>query len=791
MNSEAYWSYHSGMPAVQRDYLRHARTLRFLPLSVPEDTGNTFQIKLRTTQYAPNHIVTLRNSVDGWARDVFGMYRDREWIFTLEKGIYPAGMRLKFLLDRERWMQGGDLLLPAPNDQTWTEAEVVFTGQDARFPHGYDNLHVSEDASQQAVVHSNYDETVAYDVVIVGSGMGGGTLADALTDRGVKTLVLDAGSLEFPTHIVNVPGEWSKLPGRHGLGHFTNEDGSKFIGGVQMNLGGRSVFWSGIIPRMQGWELASWPQPIRDYLTQQDGGYDRAEKQMRKQVTLGPYQDGVMKRLTQKFGQDWDVVITPRSRDQPEVNVPSIIKSSTGVYSTAELLLDSLTTKGRVGRDHLNVNLNHLVTELQRQDGKVSAVICQDLVGNRTRTYQGKYIVLAAGSVESPKVALQSKLPNAKIGVGLTDHPAYFSNVYTIPAGSEFAGVDKHAKIYFYPRANGRQFNVEVTINGEYWDVRHADDEVWQARLGSKTETRVQFKFLLASALDDENYIRLNASGSGKLRVKVKPNLSGSSPADWAAVRDLRNELCNFFGIAGVPVEDFMHFGNEGTVHHAGGSLRMSGDGSGVVDTDLRFEGIENLVCMRRVRFPAHPGGESVPHAGRLEPAARRSPRAEARTVNHSPQAQHSYGKAKEKSANRPSLYQGEDQICKEDTHRKRRRESRARNRVRQARPATPCRSVARGQGSEAPASGVGAGRQGGRGGCRSDGHRARGKAGRRGRPRGESLGHAQLGRSLSRRTDDAEGAAALRGKRPRARARGCARHRRRAADGRSAGRRG
>jgi hypothetical protein len=297
MNPNPFWSCHSGAPTSLRDYVRRARNLRFLPLSVPEDTGNTFQLRLRTSQYAPNHLVTVRNGIDGWSRDVFGIYRDGEWIFTLEKGLYPAGMALKFVLDWEHWMLGGDLQINQPNDRTWTEAEVVFTGYDGKFPHGYDNMRVNEDEGQQAVVHSNYDENVVYDVIVIGSGMGGGTLADALTDRGVRTFVLDAGSLDFHTHIANLPGEPWKLPWRHQTGPYTREGGSEFLFGVQMDLGGRSVFWSGIIPRMQGWELASWPQPIRTYLTT-GGGYDRAEKLMRKQVTLGPYQDGVMQKLS-------------------------------------------------------------------------------------------------------------------------------------------------------------------------------------------------------------------------------------------------------------------------------------------------------------------------------------------------------------------------------------------------------------------------------------------------------------------------------------------------------------
>ena len=40
-----------------------------------------------------------------------------------------------------------------------------------------------------------------------------------------------------------------------------------------------------------------------------------------------------------------------------------------------------------------------------------------------------------------------------------------------------------------------------------------------------------------------------------------------------------------------------MGYGNEGTVHHAGGTLRMSTNGTGVVDISLKFESYDNLYC--------------------------------------------------------------------------------------------------------------------------------------------------------------------------------------------------
>jgi choline dehydrogenase-like flavoprotein len=75
----------------------------------------------------------------------------------------------------------------------------------------------------------------------------------------------------------------------------------------------------------------------------------------------------------------------------------------------------------------------------------------------------------------------------------------------------------------------------------------------------------------------------------------VHRNATGSQL--FNEVRDVRNAVLTHLQAPHDP-NDGMHFGNEGTVHHAGGSMRMSGDHSGVVNEDLRMEGYDNLyVC--------------------------------------------------------------------------------------------------------------------------------------------------------------------------------------------------
>ncbi len=570
-----------------------------------------FDVKFRTQRYRPNHEVTIRNNVDGWWQDIYGAYYNGEWVFSLEKSKYRQGLEMKFVLDGHIWMEGDDIRLQPVTEHIFTEENVFFASVPPRYLHGYDNLRTDNTKLQQDAIPSNTDETIEYDVVVIGSGMGGGILADALSDVGQRVLVLEAGSLLYPTHITNLPGDWSRLASHHQVGHFTNEPGSDFLFGVQMNFGGRSVFWSGLIPRMHNWELLSWPESIRAYLTSSDG-YERAEKLMRKQRTLGRFQNRIVSSLQAAFA-DYDVEDLPRSRHQPNLdnqgNLENVIEASTGTFSTASLLLDSLSFHGPVGRDNLTINLNHLVTHIETDGNRATAVVCQDLVGNQQRRYRGKQIVLAVGSLETPRIALRSQLfdPHQKIGVGLTDHPAFFSQIYELDPSSPFAGFENHAKVMMYHKqatSTDHPYNVELLINPKYWDVAHADDDVWKQQVGNDQRTMVSLQFVCASPLDDRNRIFHKGEGQ-KLGVKVDRNQSGSHLRD--EVRNLRNRILDFLQARHDPNDDNMHFGNEGTVHHAGGSMRMSDNHTGVVDEKLRMEAYDNLYVCDVSVFPMIP----------------------------------------------------------------------------------------------------------------------------------------------------------------------------------------
>lgn len=154
-----------------------------------------------------------------------------------------------------------------------------------------------------------------------------------------------------------------------------------------------------------------------------------------------------------------------------------------------------------------------------------------------------------------------------------------------IPDGNPFGGSKRHAKAFLFEKAAtfaDHPFNVEVVVNPELWQVRNSDDELVPVPNPSK----IKMTFTFASLLDDAN--RVSSPGVGqKLSVRVKRNQAGVAHFD--AARVTRNAILASLGVP-FTAEEGMGYGNEGTVHHAGGTLRMSGNATGVVDSDLRFE---------------------------------------------------------------------------------------------------------------------------------------------------------------------------------------------------------
>ncbi|MEO0517916.1 MAG: hypothetical protein AAF171_11525 [Cyanobacteria bacterium P01_A01_bin.116] len=249
-----------------------------------------FTIRFDTLDFRPDMLVTLRSDVKGWANNIAGKYADDAWIFELAEGDFPNGLNFKFVLENTYWSFGDNFFVQPGAGQTY-----AYGGQ-VQFP-PMQELRTENPAIAQMFFQPDLDENKLHDVIVIGSGAGGGILADQLSDRGLDVLVLEAGSYLFPSHIANLPrqhqvGQFDKhvwgLWDEFQVTNYVNGQNSGYQGGQGFNLGGRSVFWGGLIPRMLSYEMDFWPQQIKWYL--EDSGYQQAEDLMNRMPQVpSPY----------------------------------------------------------------------------------------------------------------------------------------------------------------------------------------------------------------------------------------------------------------------------------------------------------------------------------------------------------------------------------------------------------------------------------------------------------------------------------------------------------------------
>ena len=525
------------------------------------------------------------------------------------------------------------------------------------FQNNYVNL-VTEKTQAHTRLIRDYDgANKDFDFIIIGSGMGGGLLADDLADRLGHThriLVLDMGSFIYPTHVYNI----NRTPNYSVAKHF-NVDNFKpfqtdhqYIGGKpQMALGGRSIFWSGLIPQVQDWELAFFPNKVRQDLSSKY--LSLAAEQMNESISLGDKAKELLQHFrNSSLNDDFDIQETPRALHQPYLNADGtpgdqFFVEPTGVFNTAELLINQvgLTPGTSQEGNGLFIKLNSFVEAINNVPFDWYEVITTNTIsGEQTRFYTPK-VIIAAGSTESPKLINRStiyhQLPEhlkQQVGFGLTDHPvtsesqAYVSSLGSSP-GIALSRRD-HAKLIFYSRgkldANGHvryPFNIEMNVNHEYWHLRNNDPSAEPA-IDDTSKTRVDIKFSFANCLDEDNGIFSHANDGYTPEIHFKrfswlddllqsrfPALAGwhkGQQAFFDLLNQTRNRVFNEFNdVEWITAEYGSGHGKQwpfgwGTVHHACGTLRMpwkadrnaNFNHESIVDEDLKVRGSAGIyVC--------------------------------------------------------------------------------------------------------------------------------------------------------------------------------------------------
>lgn len=279
------------------------------------------------------------------------------------------------------------------------------------------------------------------DVLIIGSGHSGGMAAKVLTEKGISCLLLNAGpivdvhkdtearppsSLPFrglkdPTRLphvfqatefnANVWVDEQEVPYTFDAQHPYNW--------VRVRLfGGRSLFWSRQSYRLSDYELKGkshdgfgddWPISLEDLAPY----YSRVEGIFRVTGNI----DGLPQYPDGNFVPDnspWCTCIQRVIAEAKKSNFPVCkIRSSMGIdglASSINLLLPDAFSTGK-----LKAIPNVVVRELRldRSTGLVNEVFFVDRLSRREMSVRARVVVLAAGTLESTRLLLNSKLANS------------------------------------------------------------------------------------------------------------------------------------------------------------------------------------------------------------------------------------------------------------------------------------------------------------------------------------------------------------------------------------------
>lgn len=266
-----------------------------------------------------------------------------------------------------------------------------------------------------------------YEAIVIGSGLGGGAAAFALSRAGFRTLLLERGGWAkrdaqdwSPRGILIDQRYRSRSPveveddrGHHSM--YPNEA-----------VGGMSVFYGGASLRLREKDFSSWPidyPAMEPYYTKAEhllevhgqAGVDEYEP-----PRSGGYRFGGIE-LTPPAKRIYDAAKAlghrpfkiPLALNFANKDRPVCIQCSTcdGFPCRIEAKNDvAMTLLGQAQASDLIVMPGMIVLKLETRNGRVVRVRCLDGTTKREVEFSAKVVILSAGALQSPAILLRSGL---------------------------------------------------------------------------------------------------------------------------------------------------------------------------------------------------------------------------------------------------------------------------------------------------------------------------------------------------------------------------------------------
>ena len=308
-------------------------------------------------------------------------------------------------------------------------------------------------------------------VVIIGSGAGGGTLANELAQKGISVVVLEAGkrieTTEFRNDEVAMFGLFTWLDPRTTSGSWTVAKTSPDMPvWICKLVGGTTVHWGACALRFQehefkprtrygdiaGADLLDWPIDLKEM----EPYYDRAEKRLGVTGTNGiprlpaSNHGKVMFAGAKKVGytkfMTTNMAINPVPRDgragcqQTGFCVQGCTFGAKWSTLLTEIPRAEATGKAEVRPECQAIHIEH------DDSGRITGVVYADRNGTLQRQ-KARVVAVAGNSIESPRLLLNSG--STKFPQGLANSSGHVGRYYMRhTTGAVFAAFDKPVHMY-------------------------------------------------------------------------------------------------------------------------------------------------------------------------------------------------------------------------------------------------------------------------------------------------------------------------------------------------------
>lgn len=472
-----------------------------------------------------------------------------------------------------------------------------------------------------------------YDIIIIGSGAGGATMAYALADSGKKILIVERGGY-VPVEKENWDSTEVFQKNRYTTTDlWLDKHGKEFRPGMHYNVGGNTKFYGAALFRLReedfkeirhyGGTSPAWPigyEDLKDYYLEAEKlfyvhgkrgsdptePYD-SEPYPYEALPHEPRIQEIFDELKQYGLKPFELPIGVNFTPHAVINASYTLDRFDGFPDAAERKGDAHLCSLSKALEHPNVELmiNTKVLKLVTdEDGKkISEIIVEQ--DGETKTLQAGYVVLSAGAINSAALLLQSR--SEKFPAGLANSSDQVGRNYMFHQNSALVALytepnyTKFGKTFgindFYHAARGYEFplgHIQMLGKSDEHQIK-ADSPVPAPGFTFELMAKHAVDFWLTSEdlPDPEN--RVTVEENGQIRITYTPNnTEGHKLLKDELIKALKasGKFDSFF-FKGIYFSKGMDIGSPA---HQNGTTRMGTDPkTSVVDPYCKAHDLDNL----------------------------------------------------------------------------------------------------------------------------------------------------------------------------------------------------